>query len=239
MTSVSAPALRLESLTGYYGPVPAVRSVQLSVERGECVGVIGSNGAGKSTLLKAAVGLIRTSGDVVLNGERLGRAGTASRRRIGLALVPQERVVLVGLTVFENLRLSWLTGPKKRSFKVLLDQVVALFPILAGRMPEPAGNLSGGQRQMLAVARGLMSEPKVLLLDEPTAGLAPVIVEQLTAALRQLSNDGLTMVLVEQNLFVARSLSNRLVVLAGGDIAWSGRATDLDRTKVADLYLGG
>lgn len=230
--------LELADLTGYYGPIAAVRKVSVEVGSGECLGVIGANGAGKSTLLRAISGQIRATGNVTLGTVALQRTGPAVRRRSGIALVPQEKAVIAGLTVFENLHLSWLVGKQENEFESVLQKAVALFPALTHRMSEPSGNLSGGQRQMLAVARGLMSEPQVLLLDEPTAGLAPIIIQELSEALHELSTQGLTMVLVEQNLSVATGLSDNIIVLSGGEVSWRGAASALDRETVTALYLG-
>lgn len=231
-------ALAIDALCAFYGPVAAVRDVSLTIERGGAVGILGPNGAGKSSLLAGIAGFVRTSGEIALAGTRQAGRSAVRRRRAGLTLVPQQQAVIADLTVGENLRLSWLSGRRSRSYAELHDEALEVFPALAGRLQEPAGNLSGGQRQMLAVARGLVAAPEVLLLDEPTAGLAPKLISELVAAISSLNANGLTLLLVEQNLSVVERSCDYVHVLNGGQVSWHGPTTSIDRETVGDLYAG-
>ena len=238
-TDNSGRSLVLDGISAYHGPVPAVRNVSLDLKAGEAVGVVGPNGAGKSTLLLAIAGFLRTTGEMSSEGARFEAARSARRRREGIALVPQERAVIADLDLKENLRLSWLTGRRSLSWDESLDSALEIFPALSGRLHEPAGNLSGGQRQMLAVARGLTSCPSVLMLDEPTAGLAPKFIAELAEAFIALrAKSGLTLLLVEQNLSVVEKVCDRLHVLTGGQIIWEGSADSVDRARIGALYAG-
>lgn len=231
-------ALELSGFSAYYGPVAAVRDVNLSIEHGTAVGILGPNGAGKSTLLMALAGFLRTSGDVRLEGRPLDGRPAIKRRRSGLAMVPQQQAVIGELSVGDNLRLSWLTGSRSSPFSDLRDHALEIFPELRGRLGEAAGNLSGGQRQMLAVSRGLVAAPDVLLLDEPTAGLAPKLISELVAAIVALNSNGLTLLLVEQNYSVVERTCEYVHVLNGGQITWHGPTDSIDRDSIGDLYAG-
>lgn len=231
-------ALSLEDVSAFYGQVAAVRGVTLRVARGQAVGILGPNGAGKSSLLAAVAGFLRTTGEVSLGDQSLRRASVVQRRRAGLSMVPQLRAVVAELTVGENLRLSWLTGTRASSFSDLRDRVLDVFPALRHRTAEAAGNLSGGQRQMLAVGRGLMAAPEVLMLDEPTAGLSPKLIGELVAAIRELNASGVTLLLVEQNFSAVERSCDEVHVLNGGVLTWHGRTDEIDRATVGDLYAG-
>jgi branched-chain amino acid transport system ATP-binding protein len=231
-------ALELRDFSAYHGAVAAVRDVSLRVERGSAVGVLGPNGAGKSTLLLAAAGFLKTTGTLTIDGRVASGLSPAKRRRNGLAMVPQERVAILELSVDENLRLSWLTGKRASPYEQARRSVLEVFPALAGRLDEPAGNLSGGQRQMLAVSRGLMATCDVLLLDEPTAGLSPKLVSELAGAIQTLTARGITVLLVEQNFSVVQRTCSYLHVLNAGRIVWHGETSGIDRDAIGDLYSG-
>jgi branched-chain amino acid transport system ATP-binding protein len=230
--------LQVSGVSAFYGPIAAVRDVSLSVEPGSIVGILGPNGAGKSTLLTALAGFLRTTGGVRLGGRPIENRSPIQRRRSGLAMVPQQQAVIADLSVGDNLRLSWLTGSRSSSFADLRDQALEVFPELAGRLDEPAGNLSGGQRQMLAVSRGLVAAPSVLLLDEPTAGLSPKLISELVGAILTLNSAGLTLLLVEQNYSVVERTCSYAHVLNGGRVTWHGPTDSIDRDAIGDLYAG-
>jgi branched-chain amino acid transport system ATP-binding protein len=231
-------ALELTGFSAYHGAVAAAKDVSLRVERGSAVGVLGPNGAGKSTLLLAAAGFVRTTGGVSIGGQVADRLSPVKRRRLGLAMVPQERAAVLELSVAENLRLSWLTGRRATPYEEARESVLEIFPALAGRLGDPAGNLSGGQRQMLAVSRGLVATCDVLLLDEPTAGLSPKLISELVDAIRTLNERGITVLLVEQNFSVVERTCSYIHVLNGGRIVWHGPTTGIDRDSIGDLYSG-
>ena len=234
---MSGPALSVRDVSGYYGKIAAVRDVSLTLPHAGGIGLVGPNGAGKTTLLKAVAGLVRARGTVELEGDRIDRLRSPRRFKRGIALVAQERNAVAGLTVRENLRLSWLVGRRETPFDERVERTVAMFPQLDGRLDVPAGALSGGQRQMLAISRGLAGDPKVLLLDEPTAGLAPVVVKELTEALVELRRRGVTMLLAEQNLYVAQRVCDAATVLTGGRSVWHGPTAKLTREAAGSLYL--
>ena len=233
-------ALAIEDLVGGYGAADhVVKGVSLKVDPGELVTVIGPNGAGKSTVLKLAVGLLQPKagrvglGDVDITGLSPQRIGAS-----GLVLVPQERNVFAALSVEENLLMGVYTTP--RMAKSRLDGILARFPLLAERRRALARTLSGGQRQVLATGIALMSEPKVLALDEPTAGLSPKVASELFGTIQGLARDGLAVLMVEQNAIEALEVSDRAEVLVDGRNARSGRARDLlADPEIRKLFLGG
>lgn len=232
--------LQVENLAAAYAGIEALRGVSLRVETGEMVALIGANGAGKSTLLNCLSGTVRARrGTIVFNGENI--AGTRPHRvaRRGLLQVPEGRQILVDLTVEENLQLGALArGGRKSAFDIL--DVFRLFPILEERRLQKGGTLSGGQQQMLAVARGLMAKPKLLLLDEPSLGLAPLIVQNLFGTIREIRALGTTILLVEQNANMALSVADRGYVLETGSLTVEGSPQDLlDNEEVRAAYLGG
>jgi branched-chain amino acid transport system ATP-binding protein len=231
--------LEVEELTVAYGAVRALSGVSLTVAEGSITAVLGANGAGKTTLLRTVSGLLRPqSGRIRLDGRDIGRAPVEDIVRAGLAHVPEGRGVIVELTVEENLRLGGFTGNGERRWS--LDGVYDLFPPLRQRARRPAATLSGGERQMLAIGRALMSNPRLLLLDEPSLGLAPRLVAQIMAVLLRMRDEtGLTVLLVEQNARSALSIADRAVVLSLGAIAIDRDAQLLagdDRLRHA--YLG-
>lgn len=232
--------LTVEGLKAGYGPIEALHGVSLEVRPGEIVALIGANGAGKSTLLMTICGVIRpTAGSIRYEGLEIG--GMASHRimRQGIAQAPEGRRIFPKMTVLENLLLG--AGKMDDSLlKAELDRVFALFPLLAERRSQNGGTLSGGEQQMLAIGRALMSRPRLLLLDEPSLGLAPLIVRQIFHILREINQEGTTILLVEQNAYAALHLAHRGYVLATGRVAQHGPAKKLlDDPAVKNAYLGG
>jgi len=224
--------LRLEGLTAAYGPVVALDDVSLEVAEGEIATVLGANGAGKTTLLRTISGLVRArSGRVLLDGREIGAAKVEEIVRLGVAHVPEGRGVIGELTVEENLRLGGLWRRARDA-----NDVFELFPRLQERLSQPASTLSGGERQMLVIGRALMARPRLLLLDEPSLGLAPRVTAQIMGLLRDLrERTGLTVVLVEQNARSALSVADRAIVLALGKIVASDETLD---DQLRHAYLG-
>jgi branched-chain amino acid transport system ATP-binding protein len=233
-------ALELDGVGVSYHSVPACRDITLRVAAGECVAVVGANGAGKSSLVLAAAGLEPlASGRVLLDGRDISRLKPHQRARSGLVLVPENRHLFPEMTVQDTLQLS-TRHARAASTSWDLGAVLELFPRLRERSGSMAGNLSGGERQMLAIARGLLLDPSVMMLDEPSAGLAPAVVEEVLVALRTLLDSGLAILLVEQSVYAARMLADRVVVMQDGDVVRRGGkdllANDEDLRKA---YLGG
>lgn len=233
--------LEVRDLEVRYGAVQAVRGISLRVGNGELVTLLGANGAGKSSTLMAIAGAVPTAGGTVhLSGEDVTVAAPERMVRLGVATVPETRDVFPDLTVAENLRLGAFihrrdAGGVRRTLEALLER----FPILAERADQPAGTLSGGEQQMLVIARALMSRPKVLLLDEPSLGLAPVIVDRVFQMIESLKADGLTILLVEQNARKGLAVADRAYVMRLGRIEAEGPASDIAAaTELKSLYLG-
>jgi branched-chain amino acid transport system ATP-binding protein len=231
--------LSLGGLDVRYGAIQAVRSLDLAVAEGEIVALLGANGAGKSTTLKAIVGLARSRGDIRFAGASIAGRDTEEIVRLGLTMVPEGRRVFPSLTVAENLRLGAATRREATAADRSRKEVEALFPVLAERADQPAGTLSGGQQQQLAIARALMSAPKLLLLDEPSLGLAPQIVDDIFDLILRLKARGLTILLVEQDAIAALDIADRAYVMASGRVIMSGPAAELRASEqVARAYLG-
>ncbi|WP_030168211.1 ABC transporter ATP-binding protein [Spirillospora albida] len=233
--------LEVRGLDVDYGAVRALRGVDLSVERGSVTAVLGANGAGKTTLLRALSGLLRpASGTIELDGRDLTRAAVERIVRLGVAHVPQSGGVITELTVAENLRLGGLWRGDRAALARRIDEMYALFPPLAERRSLPAATLSGGERQMLALARALTGSPRLLLVDEPSLGLAPRVVARLMAVLRRLCDeDGRTVLLVEQNARSALSIADRAIVLdLGAVVAAEPAATIAADDRLRHAYLG-
>ena len=232
--------LRLDGVEAGYGDVVAVRSVSLDVRAGEIVALIGSNGAGKTTTLRAIAGLLPLRhGRVELDGHRLNGLGPAAVVRAGIAHVPEGRQLFPSMTVRENLELGARTPDGRAHRAHTLARVLELFPRLGERRDQLAGTLSGGEQQMVAIGRALMARPRLLMLDEPSLGLAPVVVGAIFANLAAINRDGLTILLVEQNVLRALRCSHRAYVLENGTITLAGASTTLladERIKRA--YLG-
>jgi len=237
--------LEVSGLSARYGPVPALRDVSLEVRAGELVALIGANGAGKSTLLRAIAGLVApAAGRVALDGRDVTGQAPEAMIRAGVALVPERRRVFAPLTVLDNLELGGYALPRGRDFRSRLEagveEAYRLFPVLRRRRDQLAGTLSGGEQQMLAIGRALMTRPRLLLCDEPSLGLAPLVVAEIMRLLSTLREAGTTILLVEQNARMALRSADRAYVLEVGSVVLSGAAADLlqdDQLKAA--YLGG
>ena len=234
------PLLELDQVSVNYGAVKAVREVSLYVEHGEVVTLIGANGAGKSTILRAVSGLARiASGSLSFTGSDISKTRPDAIVRAGLAHCPEGRQVLARQSIEDNLLLGAYIRKDKDGIARDLEKSYAMFPRLRERRRQPAGTLSGGEQQMLAIARALMSSPRMLLLDEPSLGLAPLVVEEIFAILDTLSAQGMTILLVEQNARLALAHSHRGYVLESGQIAATGEARALlDDARVLAAYLG-
>ena len=224
-----------------YGPVAALRGVSLRVDAGEIVTVIGANGAGKSTLLRTLSGVVRSRrGAITLDGKPVLGLPSSTMITRGLVMVPEGRHVFADMSIADNLDLGAYYRRDRKGVRQDLERVLDLFPILRERLRSPAGRLSGGQQQMVAIGRALMSRPRLLLLDEPSLGLAPAIVQQLGGIIRSLNQGGSTILLVEQNARMALRLANRAYVIANGVIARTGTGAELlGDAAVQDAYLGG
>ncbi len=220
--------LAIEGLEASYGSIAALRGVSIAVEAGETVAVIGPNGAGKSTLLLSITGVVKPAGGTIrFEGRDIAGAPPETLVATGIALVPEGRRIFGSLTVGENLRIGATVRADASAVAGDLAHVLELFPILKERSGQKAGQLSGGEQQMLAIARALLSRPRLLLLDEPSLGLAPLIVAQVYATLDRLKKDGLTVLVVEQNMHRALAASDRAYVLNSGRVALSGRSGEL------------
>jgi branched-chain amino acid transport system ATP-binding protein len=233
--------LELTDVRSFYGAIEALKGVSIRVEQGEIVSLIGANGAGKSTLLMTIFGSPRARhGTVRFLGRDISRLKTHEIARLGIAQAPEGRRVFPRLTVLENLKLGSILAPTA-NFDRNLARAYAMFPRLEERQAQRAGTLSGGEQQMLAIARALMSEPKLLLLDEPSLGLAPLIVRQIFAAIAEINREhGTTVLLVEQNAHQALKLANRAYVLVNGRIQSTGTGAELLASdEVREAYLGG
>jgi len=235
--------LELCRVSAGYALGPVVWDLDLTVRPGEIVTLIGANGAGKSTLVKTVSGLLTPSaGEVRYEGERIDNRSPGARVRLGIAHVPEGRQVFAGLTVAENLRLGAYAHRKQLGVNGIDGRIRAVcerFPVLAARMNDVVGNFSGGQQQMLAIARGLMSSPKLLILDEPSLGLSPLLVQEVFSLIAGLRAQGLAVLLSEQNARSALSISDRAYVIESGRVVMQGRAIDLlHAPEVAERYLG-
>jgi branched-chain amino acid transport system ATP-binding protein len=232
--------LEVDALDVRYGIAQALWSVSLRVEAGELVCVVGPNGAGKTTLINTLAGLLRASaGRIRFGGADITRLPAHRFCQAGIAIVPEGRRLFTAMTVLENLELgSYLPAAKARRRRSM-DEVLTLFPALREKLPVAAGLLSGGQQQMLAIGRALMACPKLLLLDEPSLGLAPAVVMDMFAAIRRINAEGLSILLVEQNVMMAMEVASRAYVLEEGRIALSGLSGDLlQRPEIRRAYLG-
>ena len=232
--------LNVSNINVYYGNIHAIKGVSFSVEDGEIVSVIGANGAGKSTILKTISGLLRTkTGDVTFDGKSIKSVAPHKIVSRGIAHVPEGRRVFLQMTVEENLEMGAFTAARS-TIEGSLENVYTRFPRLKERRKQIAGTLSGGEQQMLAMGRGLMSRPKLMMLDEPSMGLAPILVEQIFDIIKELNEAGTTILLVEQNALMALSVANRGYVLETGKIVLHAPASDLlSNDAVKKAYLGG
>jgi len=237
---MSEAALKVSELRVSYGGIAAVKGISLAVDRGEIVTLIGANGAGKTSTLKAIVGLVPArSGSVELFGQSLRGVPTHRIVERGVALVPEGRAIFGNLTVSENLELGAFLKREPAALNERLTRVLKLFPRLSERMTQEAGTLSGGEQQMLAIGRALMGDPKLLLLDEPSLGLAPKLVEQIFEAIVEIAKGGLTILLVEQNTRLALETASRAYVLVTGELALAGNCAELrEDPRIKGAYLG-
>ncbi|GAB4000240.1 ABC transporter ATP-binding protein [Glycomyces albus] len=234
---MSSPILSVESVHVSYGRVEAVRGASVEVDEGGLIALVGANGAGKSSVLAAVSGLVRPkAGKVLFEGQDVTRWPAHRRVGAGLVLVPEGRQILGTLTVAENLRLG---AHRRRRQAAPIDEMFALFPVLAERQNLPASALSGGEQQMLAIARAMIARPRVILLDEPSMGLAPKMVDEVFAVIEKIRTTGVTVVLVEQNARRALRAAEHGYVLDTGEITHSGPAEELlDNPRVVEAYLG-
>jgi len=236
--------LRIENLYAYYDSIVALKGVSIEVPRGEIVSIIGANGAGKSTLLKAISGLIKAQqGRIVYKDNDIAGQPANKIVALGISQVPEGRQIFAHLTVQDNIHLGAYLYFKRRNraeIEQRIEEVYQLFPILKRRVTQVAGTLSGGEQQMLAIARALMGRPELLLLDEPSMGLAPLIVREIFAVIKQLNKTGTTILLVEQNAKAAMNVAKHAFVLETGEIVLEGLTSDLlYNPKVKEAYLGG
>jgi branched-chain amino acid transport system ATP-binding protein len=237
---VDAPLLALDGLSANYGPIRALENASLEVSEGEIVTLIGPNGAGKTTLLRAVLGVHPSvHGSVRFGGDDVSRKRSHERIRRGLVLVPEGRGILPEMSVLENLLMGAYARPDRARAAQELDAVFARFPILGERRDQMAGTLSGGQQQMLALGRGLMAKPRILMLDEPSLGLAPLVVAEVFQTIKELNQEGLTVLLIEQNARMALSVAKRAYLLETGAIVLSGPTDEIrNDARVKAAYLG-
>lgn len=232
--------LEVRGLNAGYGPVHVVRDVSLSVAEGEVVGLVGANGAGKSTVIKTIMGLLKPfAGHITFNGEPIDGLPPFERVKRGLAVVPEGRRLFPYMTVLENLEMGAYTTDDRARVRTQLERVFELFPVLAQRRNQLAGTMSGGEQQMVAIGRALMSGPRLLMLDEPSLGLAPKVVAQVLNTVQELARTGLTILLVEQNVRKCLEVADRAYVLENGSIVLAeSSARLLADDRVREAYLG-
>jgi len=230
--------LKLEKVHTHYGPIEALKGVDLYVKKGEIVSLIGSNGAGKSTCLMTISGVLKNSfGKILVDGTDISGMSAHRSVQMGISQVPEGRRIFPKLTVIENLEMGAFLG--RGDFSSLLEDVYRLFPILKERSKQYGGTLSGGEQQMLAIGRALMSRPEILLLDEPSLGLAPIMVTKIFRTIQEINREGVTVLLVEQNARAALRLADRGYVLENGAVTLEGESEDLlNNEKVRHAYLG-
>ena len=232
--------LKLDNVKTYYGNIRALKGISLEVDEGEIVCLIGGNGAGKSTTLMTISGVLTPDeGDVIYQGQSIVSVPPDNIVQLGICQVPEGRMIFPVLTVMENLDLGAYLRKDRNGIKEDLDRVFTLFPVLRERSKQHGGTLSGGEQQMLAIGRALMARPKLLLLDEPSLGLAPILVDSIFDIIRQINNQGTTILLVEQNAQLALQFSNRGYVIETGEIALSDASAELLKNEqVKKAYLG-
>lgn len=233
--------LEIKNLHVYYGAIHALKGIDFHLNEGEIVALIGANGAGKSTTLNSISGLQRArSGEIIFQGENLSQTPPQLIVRKGIIQVPEGRKIFAPLTVMENLEMGAFTSSDKNQFRQDLEAVFKRFPRLKERIKQLGGTLSGGEQQMLAIARGLMARPRLLLLDEPSMGLAPILVEQIFDIIQDINRQGTSILLVEQNAQMALSIADRGYVMETGKVVLEGKADELLRDPmVISAYLGG
>ncbi|MBP1926557.1 branched-chain amino acid transport system ATP-binding protein [Sedimentibacter acidaminivorans] len=233
--------LQIKNLNVHYGVIHALKDVNLTVNKGEIVTLIGANGAGKTTTLRTISGLNKaTSGDIILEGTNITNLLAHQRVEMKVSQVPEGRRIFPEMSVLENLELGAFLRKDKNEIKKDIDHVYDLFPILGKRKKQTAGTLSGGEQQMLAMGRALMSRPKILLLDEPSMGLAPLLVREIFEIIKNINSTGTTILLVEQNARMALSIAHRAYVIETGSIVLSGTGEELSKSdEIQKAYLGG
>ena len=233
--------LLIENITVYYGNIQAIKGVTLDIQEGEIVTLIGANGAGKSTLLKTISGLLKPKdGQIIYEGKPIGGKAAQAIVKQGISHVPEGRRIFANMTVEENLQLGAYLRRDRAGIKKDMEQVYELFPRLLERVKQQAGTLSGGEQQMLAMGRALMAKPKLLLLDEPSMGLAPLLVKTIFRIIEEIKATGTTILLVEQNAHLALSIADRAYVMETGRIVLSGKANELTESEEVKMaYLGG
>ncbi|GIO04741.1 ABC transporter ATP-binding protein [Brevibacillus reuszeri] len=233
--------LSIENLTTSYGQIKAIRGISLEVPEGKIVSLIGANGAGKTTTMRTIAGQLRPeAGTITFRGQRIEGAKLHQIVKTGLALVPEGRAILGKMTVLENLEMGAFQRNDAQGIKDDMEKMMAWFPILKERLTQLGGTMSGGQQQMLAIARALMSRPKLLLLDEPSMGLAPIVVSDIFKVIKQINAEGTTVLIVEQNVKQALKIADLGYVLEAGQIVLEGTAESLlNDERVKEAYLGG
>lgn len=233
--------LKLENLSVHYGAIEALKNLSLEVHKGEIVSLIGANGAGKTTTLRTISGLEKkTSGNILLLGEDLSKVSSSAIVRKGISHIPEGRRVFPKMTVEENLELGAITRNDKIQVQKDFEKAYLLFPRLRERKHQIAGTLSGGEQQMLAIARGLLSKPQLLILDEPSMGLAPIIVHEIFEIIKNINEEGTTILLVEQNANLALKISKRSYIIKTGTVETEGFSKDLlAMDEIRKAYLGG
>ena len=233
--------LEIKNLNVLFGVIHALKGISITVNEGEIVTLIGANGAGKTTTLRTISGLKKpTSGEILLEGEDIADVSAQNRVRLGISHVPEGRRVFPGMTVLENLEMGAYLRKDKAETAKDLEMVYELFPVLSDRQKQLAGTLSGGEQQMLAIGRALMSRPRILLLDEPSMGLAPLLVQEIFNIIKNVNEVGTTVLLVEQNAMMALQIAHRAYVMETGSIVLSGSGAELLRSEqVKKAYLGG
>ena len=238
---MSESLLEMKKVTACYGRIPVLHDVSIDIQLGEIVALIGANGAGKTTTMMTIFGRPRASeGRILFDGEDITELPTHTIARLRIAQSPEGRRIFPRMTVLENLQMGSIIAGDPGSFDSDLERVCTLFPVLKARHDQRGGTLSGGEQQMLAIARALMGRPKLLLLDEPSLGLAPLIVKQIFEAIKELNNQGLTVFLVEQNAYHTLKLAHRGYVMVNGRITLSGTGKELlERKDVQTAYLDG
>lgn len=233
--------LKIENLNVNYGAIKAVKNISIEVKTGEIVTLIGANGAGKSTILRTISSIIRpASGKILFEGKDISGLAPHKVVELGISQAPEGRMIFSNLTVQENLEMGAYTRKDKENIKYDLEFIFKLFPRLQERLKQPGGTLSGGEQQMLAISRAIMSKPKLLLLDEPSLGIAPILVKQIFEKIKALKDaSGLTILLVEQNANIALSISDYAYVLETGSIKLEGEAKEMaDNPEIRKAYLG-
>lgn len=232
--------LKIRDLSVHYGKIKAVRQIDMDIEQGEIVSLIGANGAGKSTTLRALSGLVKTAGgSVEFDGKNITGWSAKAIVEAGISHCPEGRQIFPRMTVMENLELGAYTRKDTKNLGIEYDRIFEYFPVLAQRRTQLGGTLSGGEQQMLAIGRALMSKPKLLLLDEPSLGLAPLLVEKIFEIIQNINREGMTVLLIEQNAWQALNISNRGYVMETGSVAVTGAAAELlHNDHVRRAYLG-